>query len=596
MASGKFNMVATMQSSDPTDALTRLRNKVALDPGDLDASLRLGSMLYQACRYDDSASVFQSLLYHHPDNSQALLLLARSLARASRQADALRILARAQWVNPQDIRVWQVASALAAELRDWPELLRIGHEWTRIHPGSVSAWQALSRAHFEESRFNDAISAHARVLELTPEDPLCLIAAARLAIAAQNYEQARRYLDIAQRISSEIPELLYTMGRLYHLTGELERSEHYCRRAIAARPGFATAYVELGTLCQGRLDDAEIEAVRQLFDEETVHPEYRVMLGFTLGEALDRRQDYDQAFSAWNLANEINRGISLRENRLYQPALIESDLELVFAIFNDLAVDTGGSVSAHAQPVFVLGMPRSGTTLIESILASHSDVHGAGELPTLYDIHESLMVMARCQGVAAARDMVRSNARNWRDRYLAALPCVPGKTRIVDKQPLNFRTIGLIRLLFPGSPIIYAQRDAMDVCFSIYRHKFSKDWPCAHRLADIGHYYGVHERIMTHWQARHAESIHVIDHGLLVRDKETHIRELLAFTGLDFEPACLSPHTTRRAIATFSAVQVRQPVSASFGGRSAPYHKHLEPLRRSLRHTTEPATLYKGQP
>lgn len=586
-------MVATMDKSsqrpaarDHEHAIARLRDEVARTPGDLNAGLMLGSALYQAGQYADSAAAFRSLLQQHTDHPQALLLLARTLARAGLRGDALQVLARAQRVDPANTQVWQVSAALAADVRDWQQLLHIAQGWTQAHPTAIDAWQALSRAHFEESRFSEAIAVYAQVLALAPDNPSYLTGAARLAIAAQHYGQAHEHLDAAQQLAPDSAELLYSFARLHHLTGELQTAEQYCRRAIAARPGFATAYVELGTLREGRLDDAELTAISKLFDDPAVHPEYRVMLGFTLGDALDHRHQYQQAFAAWDQGNAINRQLSEQEGMIYQPELIESELSLLADIFDDLVIApdqraTAGS-SAHRCPIFVLGMPRSGTTLVESILASHSNVLGAGELPTLYDIHEALMTVARQQGIAAARDLLCAQAHAWRSRYLAALPPGPGKTHIVDKQPLNFRSIGLIRLLFPDSPIVYTQREPLDVGFSIYRHKFAKDWPCAHRLADIGHYYRHHVRIMTMWQARHGKAIHVADHAALVRDPERCIRDLLDAAGLDFQPACLTPHKTRRAVATFSAVQVQRPISASFAGRSRHYARQLIALRDAL--------------
>jgi len=574
-----------MQRPDaPTapDVIEQLRVEVSRNPGDLNASLMLGSALYQTGNYAESASAFKFLLSQYPDHPQALLLLARTVARSGQRAHALKVLARAQQVSPGNTQVWQVAAALAADIRDWLELLRVAHGWTRANPDAREAWQALSRAHFEESQFSEAITAYARVLELAPGDPATLIGAARLAIAAQHYEQARHYLDAAREIAPDSADLLYTLGRLHHLTGELDVAEQYCRRAIAARPGFATAYVELGTLCEGRLDDAEIQAVRQLFEDPAVHPEYRVMLGFALGDALDRRHEYAQAFAAWEKGNEINQGISGQEGIVYQPELIESEEALLPALFGDIDCEPSYRVTGRPRTIFVVGMPRSGTTLIESILASHSDVHGAGELPTLYDIHEELMDVARRQGIEAAREMLCREADGWRERYLAALPPAAGKTSVVDKQPLNFRSIGLIRRLFPESPIIYMRRQPMDVGLSIYRHKFSKNWPCAHRLADIGHYYGIHARIVAYWQERHAASIHVVDYASLVRDPEAQVRELLAHLNLEFEKSCLSPHKTKRPVATFSAVQVQRPVSADYGSRAARYADRLVPLRDAL--------------
>ena len=494
------------------------------------------------------------------------------------------MMAKADQTAPHSDQAWQMSAGQAVRDRNWQKLLVIAQHWTQAQPCVIEAWQTLSRAHFEQSRFAEAIHAYQHVLTLAPDEPAHLVSAARIAIAAQRYRQARDFLDQAQAVQPDSPVLLYTFGRLYHLTGELELAEACFRQVIAAHPGFATAYVELGALCEGRLNDTEIDAIKRLFNNPAVHPEYRVMLGFTLGDALDRRNQCEAAFAAWDQGNEINRRISAQEGMFYQPELIESDLALLPDIFDNLVPASATRTCHQSQPcpVFVLGMPRSGTTLVESILASHTDVHGAGELPTLYDIHETVMNVARQQGIEAARKLVRDQAGAWRTRYLAALPSVSGKTHIVDKQPLNFRCIGLIRLLFPDSPIIYTRRNPLDVGFSIYRHKFAKDWPCAHQLTDIGHYYRHHTRIVEMWQARHATSMHVVDHAALVSDPQQCIRDLLDAARLDFQPACLAPHKTRRAVATFSAVQVQRPISGSFAGRSQKYLRQLVPLHEAL--------------
>ncbi|MCB1670410.1 MAG: sulfotransferase [Pseudomonadales bacterium] len=565
------------------EVINMLRNRVARNPGDLDTALMLGSALYQAGRLPESIAAFKSLLNQNPNHPQALLLLARSEAQTGNPGAALKALARAQQVDAGNNQVWQVAVALAADARDWTELLRIGTDWTRVHPDSIEGWQALSRAHFEESRFQEAIAAYDRVLALQPGNPTFLIGAARLAIAAQRYQQARDYLEEAGKFAPDSADLFYTLGRLHHLTGELETAEQYYRRAIAARPGFATAYVELGTLREGRLDDEEIRAILQLFTDPSVHPEYRVMLGFTLGDALDRRSDFDQAFRAWDQANAIDQKLSGQEGIVHRPEQVEDEPRLLAGMFNtSMDLEPESDSGTEPRPIFVVGMPRSGTTLVESILASHSEVYGAGELPTLYDIHEKLMSRARNSGIDAALDLLRREAGNWRKRYLDALPASGGASSVVDKQPLNFRSIGLIRLLFPESPIIYTRRAPMDVGLSIYRHKFSKNWPCAHSLSDIGHFYGVHQRIMELWQSRYGPAIHVVDHKALVNDPQTEISRLLAFCSLDPQAACFEPHKTKRPIATFSSVQVRQPLSAAFSGRAGRYAMQLEPLRQAL--------------
>ena len=380
--------------------------------------------------------------------------------------------------------------------------------------------------------------------------------------------------------------MLYARARLYQLQGELTLAETCCRRVIQYAPGYVPAYTALGLLTEGRLDDTVVQAVAALAQAPGLHPEYQAMLGFTLGDALDCRGDYDKAFAAWQRANNINAGISQQEGFRYHREQHEADVLLLEQIFDGSL--PGPVVSpATVQPVFVTGMPRSGTTLVESILASHTDVHGGGELNALTEIYEQLMVIARRDGVAAARGLLRTRAGAWRERYLQHLPQAPGKVRIVDKQPLNFRAIGLIRYLFPEASVIYTRRDPMDVGLSIFRHNFSKNWPCAHNLGDIGHYYRQHTRIMAHWLLLFPAGVHVIDHSTLVNNLSAEVRRLLTFTGLGFQQACLTPHKTRRAVATFSTVQIRRPVSSQYSGRAANYTRQLAPLHASLAGQTQ---------
>ena len=526
---------------------------------------------------------------HAPQARNECLRLCREAqeqARRGNLAAAFAVLSHAQQTHPADPQAWQLAAALATQVRDWQRLQHIASSWTQLHPASINAWQTLSRSHFEQSQFNEAIEAFSRILALAPDNASHLVSAARLSTAAGKYDAAHEQLTAAENITPDAGDILYALSRLYHLTGELDKAEVYCRRAIDVLPNFAPAYTALGMLCEGRLSKQETNAVRRLAQTPGLHPEYQALLNFTLGDALDRQGNHAQAFIAWQEANRINALISEQEGFTYDAAQHEADLPLLGALFAEpVSVpfpDNEHGTPDTKRPIFIVGMPRSGTTLIESILASHSDVVGAGELPALPEIHDELMRVARNQGIAAARQMLQTQATDWRARYLAALPASDGAICVVDKQPMNYRSIGLIQVLFPDSPIIHTRRAPMDVGLSIYRHNFSRHWPCAHRLGDIGHYYGVYERIGALWQSRYPEAIHVIEHEALVSDPDAEIRQLVAFSRLDFQPACLAPHKTKRPVATFSSVQVQRPVSASYSNRSAPYEEPLAPLRNAL--------------
>ncbi|GGG53404.1 sulfotransferase [Pseudohongiella nitratireducens] len=527
-----------------------------------------------------------SLAVHQMTGSRDAWMLARAQARAGNLPEALSLLTEVSRMEPENTEALSLACSLAAKLRNWSMMMQTAGAWTRSSPESVQAWQSLSHACFEQKQFVDAIAAFDVVISLDPENYRHRVSAARIATAAEQYDSARAHLAVATKISPESSDVLLASCRLNYLTGELEQAEEDCRKALKINPNLAPAYITLGQLRQGKLSTDEIGDLRRLLAVPRLHPEYKASLFFTLGDALDATRDVAGAFTAWQEANRVNLHISRQEGIRYNRARQEEETEIIRALFpdvkgNELAASPSKNCD-KVQPIFVLGMPRSGTTLIESILASHSNVSGAGELPALPEIHDELIALARRIGAWEAREVISCKIDHWRERYLAALPDSGNGGWVVDKQPLNFRSIGLIRMLFPESPIIATQRDVLEVGLSIYRHDFSKNWPCAHRLEDIGHYMGVHHRIMQHWTQCNASNFLVVEHKKMITNPKKEISRLLDYSGLAEELACFEPHKTKRSISTFSAVQVRQPVSSAFSGRAQPYISYLEPLVTAL--------------
>jgi hypothetical protein len=300
-----------------------------------------------------------------------------------------------------------------------------------------------------------------------------------------------------------------------------------------------------------------------------------------LGNIHHRAKRHDEAFRHYQQANNLKRA------RIQHSAKGHSEFvdRLIAAYsserFRD--VDAGGSTSD--APVFVLGMPRSGTTLVEQILCSHADVHGAGELATLGDIELDLTLRFAEQGgyPDCVWALSKADLEEAASRYLQVLTARSGRAkRVTDKMPSNFARIGLIKRLMPQARIIHCTREPLDTCLSNYFHYFAVGNEFACRFEELAAYYADYRRLMAHWKSVFPSEIVDVAYEDVVADQEATSRRLVAAIGLDWDPDCLRFHENKRAVNTFNSMQVRQPIYTRAVGRWQEYEAHLGPLIKAL--------------
>jgi hypothetical protein len=274
--------------------------------------------------------------------------------------------------------------------------------------------------------------------------------------------------------------------------------------------------------------------------------------------------------SAHALAMERDR----RENRRYRPEETETRAAQIRRAADEMPAIGGDPGAGRPAPIFIVGMPRSGTTLIESVLGAHSKVFAGGERPIMQHVLRTSLALH-----ASGRTPDAQTMRDWTDAYFARMPT--DRDCITDKHPLNFEAAGLVAKLLPRALILHVRRNAVETCLSIYRQEFTKHWAFAHRLADIAHFYGCYARLVDHWERMLAGRFVTIRYEQFVQNFASAARELVRTCGLDWEERCLSFQDSPRAIATFSTVQARGPVRLP-GLRAPKYAKHLQPLRAAL--------------
>ena len=314
----------------------------------------------------------------------------------------------------------------------------------------------------------------------------------------------------------------------------------------------------------------------------TPSPQDRDFLHFAAGKIADDRGDYETAFNHYREGNRLRELVFDRAAHRDLVARIES----TFSSDEVRALRCRGTGNETEEPVFIVGMPRSGTTLVEQILASHPEVVGAGELPDIRAIAGTLPRYAGGKPYPeAVADLPVPAFRGFADHYLSLRERIrePETRRVIDKMPGNFLHVGLVRLLFPKARVIHLVRDARDTCLSCWFHRFRSGHEYASDLDDLGFYYRLQERLMEFWKRELPGFVHTLYYEELIEDPESRVLELLAFCGLDWDPACLRFHETRRPVATASNSQVRRPLNRSGLARWKHYEGHLDPLFESLR-------------
>jgi len=396
-------------------------------------------------------------------------------------------------------------------------------------------------------------------------------------------DQAEPCFREALRIDPALALAWTGLARLQAEQGDFELSSQSARAALALRPTLAEAHWRLAINLKGRLTDAEVQAIERLLDQKYLPVSTRSMLHFCLAAVFDARGLYVRAAALYEAAHALQSSARAARGQVHDPGRHSRFIDRLIEAFTPDDIDRArGWGDPDPRPVLVVGLPRSGTTLVEQILAAHPQVHGAGELPDLHRVFNSLLERTGQPPVSPSEALhnlspqsARKAARLYLDRLDALAP--RAATRVVDKMPDNLRLLGLIAILWPSARVIVCCRDLRDVALSCWQTGFTQnpwnnDWDhLAQRFAD-------HQRILNHWRRTRPLEWLDVSYEELVHDPEANARRMVEFVGLPWDPACLEFHSMRRVVRTASLVQVRQPIHSNSVGRWRRYEPSLQPL------------------
>ena len=543
------------------------------------AWLAYGDVLVDLAQYADARVAFERARLSDPQRQQVEEATAALVANDRRTSERIfRAILQADQSHVAALCGLAALSLAADKPGDAERLLRHSLKQSAHHP---LAWRGLGQVFMALGRLKEAEAAARYLIKIEPENPQSWITIGSVATRLMRQEEALEAYEQAARLKPEEARLRLSIGHIHKTLGRRGESEAAYKAVLAMDPGMAEAYWSLADLKNYSFGDAEIAAMQHLLASDNIARSNAAQLHFALGKAFEQRRRYADAFAHYA------RGNALR--RLDAPFDIEHFERRTARIraFFDAAffAKRAGSGDSSAAPIFIVGLPRSGSTLVEQILASHSRVEGTMELPNIINITHQFddMVPSRDgypETVATAPIGLLSALGS---RYLEeTAPLRTGREHFTDKLPNNFSHVGLINSILPHATIIDARRHPLDSCFSTFKQHFADGQTFSYDLEDLGRYYRCYLSLMDHWDAVLPGKVLHFQYEDLVREPEANIRRLLQHCRLSFEPACLSFHETRRSVRTASAEQVRQALYTSGVGYWRHFEAELEPLRLAL--------------
>lgn len=430
-----------------------------------------------------------------------------------------------------------------------------------LAPDHHAARRDYAQCLIQRHRYGAAREQIQRLLALDPRDPEHRALAANAAVGLGEHDTAIALYQDLLVDAPDAPDLHLWLGHALKTVGRVPEAVEAYRGAAAARPDFGDAYWSLANLKTYRFPTAEIERMRAQEAAPTTAASDRQHLCFALGKALE---DADQPADSWLY---YARGNALkRADSRYRPEIIETNTSKQIEVCTaDFFAARAGWGDPRPDPIFILGLPRAGSTLLEQILASHPQVEGTQELADIQAM--VLELQGRDADLddprypAALKDLDQDAVRRLGKKYLADTQVYrSGKPFFIDKMPNNFRHIGLIHLILPNARIIDARREPMSCCFSNLKQLFAQGQEFTYSVDDIARYYRTYLELMRHWDQALPGRVLRVHHEDVVADLETSVRRILDYCGLPFEPACVDFHKTQRSVRTPSSEQVRQPI------------------------------------
>ena len=544
-------------------------------------SIDIAVQHHKAGRFPEAESIYQQILQTDPSQPVALHLLGVIAHQMGKNDIAVELITRAIAIKSDYVEAHSNLGNALQGLGKLDEAVVSYHKALAIKPDYAEAHSNLGIALKDQGKLDEAVASHRKALAIKPD---YAEAHSNLGNAFKDLgklDEAVASYHKALAIKPDFAKAHYNLGLALQDLGKLDEAVASYHKALAINPDYAEAHRHMAGMKKHSEYDEDIRAMEKAYAKPAISDEQRMHLAFGLGKAFEDLQQFEKAFGFFAEGNSIKRGsysYSIDDHGHFFKKLEEAFDSSLFAKHQGTGCD-------DETPIFILGMPRSGTTLVEQILASHPQVHGAGELGTLSQIVSSYFDKGK--GVEIPESIGQVDGADFERpgvEYIQAIRKHSPDTRfITDKMPENFKFIGLIKLMLPNAKVIHCRRDPADTCLSIFKTYFTVKHEYSHDLGELGRYYNFYRGLMEHWHSVIPGFIHDVQYEDMVADQAGQTRTLLEYCGLEWDDACLEFYKTDRPVRTASAEQVRRPIYKDSVQLWKRYEKQLAPMLEILR-------------
>lgn len=558
------------------EALESLDRAAKLQPGSASIRMKRAKVLTGLGRDNDASAEFEQSFKLTPHRENLVRGLQKQ--RMGNLKEAEQIYRQVLMQDPDNVDALRLMAGVAMRAKQWGDAEILLEKALSLAPDFFQGWMDLGLARQEQDKVSQALEAYKRATRLEPRLPNSFTAAGTTQAMAGMHEESLASFRLALEVEPGHPGALAGLGHVLKTIGQQAESIEAYRQCIRANPSHGEAYWSLANLKTFRFEPDEVDAMLHQVAEGNLGDEPLANFHFALGKAYEDQKDYDQAFAHYSRGNE-----SRRANEVYDPVrTVEAHDQFINTFTSPLFEQHQGHGHPSNAPIFIVGLPRSGSTLLEQILASHSEVEGTHELPELGRVarsftnrgehHESYPAVVKHLTDEDLVEMGRDYLRRTEKHRSGATP------RFTDKLPNNFVHVGLINLILPNAKVIDARRHPLDSCLGSFKQLFARGQPFSYDLYELGEFYLEYDRIMDHWDSVLPGRVLRVQYEDVVENLEEQVRRLLHFCELPWEDNCLQFFQTERAIKTASSEQVRQPIYSSSINTWKHYENHLEEL------------------